>query len=205
VNRRRIDAFLAILARELDLPAKAYLTGAAAGALLGRVRPSVDIDLGLTLRKTSSAGWRSVEEAIERTRRLTGIPASVAEDIDRWGMITLLDYKRSSRPYRRFGKLEVRILAPANWAIGKLTRFLDPDIRDVVEVLRHQRASWKSCVRLWGRALRASPASTAQFQFRRHVEHLIARHGERIWGRPFDPQSAVAAFEKAARVSPRAL
>src|ERR1700742_2343910 len=117
---RRIDAFLATFARELGQPARAYLTGAAAAALWGRVRPSLDVDLGVELTRKTRGGWEPVQQAIDRTTRLTGIAASVAEDIDRWGMITLLDYKRTSRQYRRFGKLEVRLLHPANWAIGKL-------------------------------------------------------------------------------------
>ena len=138
MTRRRIEGFLAILARELKRPARAYVTGAAAAALWGRVRPSVDIDIGLELqgpRGRQAGDWGAVEAAVERTTRLTGIPTNVAEDIDRWGMITLLDYRRSSRRYRRIGALDVRLLHPINWSIGKLTRFLDSDIRDVTAVL----------------------------------------------------------------------
>ena len=111
MTRRRIEDFLAILARELKRPARAYVTGAAAAALWGRVRPSVDIDIGVELvGRRGAVDWQVVEQAVQRTTRLTAIPANVAEDIDRWGMITLLDYRRSSRRYRRFGQLEVRLL-----------------------------------------------------------------------------------------------
>ena len=201
---RRIEQFLATLASELDAPARAYVTGAAAAALWGRVRPSLDVDLGIELkgpaRHNSPTAWESVQHAVERTTRLTGIPANVAEDIDRWGMITLLDYRRSSRLHRRFGTLEVRLLHPANWSIGKLTRYLDPDVRDVVEVFRRQAVAPIRATRTWGRALRASPASTTQFQFRRNVEDFLARRGRSIWGASFDAGTATATFQRAAAI-----
>ena len=200
MTRRRIEHFLATLAAELGRPARAFLTGAAAAALWGRVRPSLDVDLGLEVKEPPAARWEMIQAAIDRTCRLTGIAASVAEDIDRWGMITLLDYKRSSRRYRRFGALEVRLLHPINWSIGKLTRFLDPDIRDVTEVFRRQKVPLRAIATTWGRALRASPASTAQFQFRLHVEHFFRSQGRRIWGAAFDAEEAVRLFERAARI-----
>jgi hypothetical protein len=141
-----------------------------------------------------------VQDAVDRTTRLTGIPANVAEDIDRWGMITLLDYKRSSRRYRRFGDLEVRLLNPVNWSIGKMTRYLDPDVGDIVEVFRRQSVVEVRATRTWGRALRASPASTTQFQFRRNVESFLAQRGRSIWGVRFDAPRAIATFQKAAGV-----
>jgi hypothetical protein len=211
MTRRRIEKFLAVLAGELAVPARAYLTGAAAAALWGRVRPSLDVDLGLELlpgkagtarSARTSNGWDVIQAAVDRTVRLTGIATSAAADIDRWGMITLLDYKRTSRLYRRFGKLEVRLLDPANWAIGKLTRYLDPDVRDVIEVFRKNGVDATRAARLWGRALRASPPSTAQFQFRRNVEDFLRRRGRATWGPPFDAATVLRAFERAALIPP---
>jgi hypothetical protein len=206
MNRRQIDGFFATLGTALGVPARAYLTGAAAAALWGRVRPSIDVDFGLERRGRghTASSWEAFAVAVERTSRLTGIPASVAEDIDRWGMITLLSYRRSSRLYRRFGLLEVRLLHPVNWSIGKLTRYLDPDVRDVTEVFRRQAIGVDRAVDTWGRALRASPASTVQSQFRRNVEHFIATQGRRIWGTAFDRDAALGRFHRAARISPRA-
>jgi hypothetical protein len=201
VTPGQIDRFLRTLAAEVGTPARAYLTGAAAAALWGRVRPSLDVDLGLQLKRGAKADWESIERAVERTTRLTGIPVNIAEDIDRWGMITLLDYRRSSRLYRQFGLLEVRLLHPANWSIGKLTRNLDADIRDVAEVFRRQTVPLTKVASTWGRALRASPASTTQFQFRRNVEHFFHRHGRAIWGASFDPDAAISSFRRASRIA----
>ncbi|MES1205194.1 MAG: hypothetical protein ABUS79_04580 [Pseudomonadota bacterium] len=204
MTRLRIERFLKILAAQIDGPARAYLTGAAAAAVWGRVRPSVDIDLGLewrtATRRHSPGSWEALQRAVDRTTRLTGIPTSVAEDIDRWGMITLLDYKRSSTRFAVFGRLEVRLLNPANWSIGKLTRCLDPDLRDVVEVFRRQDVSWLHVVRTWGKALRVSPASTAQFQFRGNVEDFLRRRGRSAWGPAFDAATATRRFHTAAGI-----
>lgn len=185
MNRRQIDGFLSILARELAVPARAFLTGAAAAALWGRVRPSADIDLGLELRQPrrqrgrdravgsrpldSGDGWTIIQPAVDRTTQLTGIPASVP---------------RSN-----------------SWSIGKLTRALDPDLRDVAEVFRRQEVSWIRAAGLWGRALRASPASTSQYQFRLHVEDFFRKRGKIIWGEKFLPAAAMRRFHSAARIA----
>ncbi len=200
MTRRRIERFLATLAAQLDRPARLYLTGAAAGALLGRVRPSLDIDFGLEVDRRSSISWRVVQEAVDRASRLAGIAASAAEDIDRWGMISLLDYKKRSRRYRQFGRLEVRVLHPLHWSIGKLTRYLDVDIADVVEVFQREAVTAPAAARLWGRARRASPPSTAQFQFRRQVEAFFRNEGRRTWGARFDTDAAVRTFHRAADI-----
>ncbi|MEA2695822.1 MAG: hypothetical protein QOI66_93 [Myxococcales bacterium] len=202
MTRRQIERFLAVLAHELPFAARAYLTGAAAGALYGRVRPSFDIDLGIQLpgRSRSPRSWETVQAAVDRTCSVTNIPANVAEDIDRWGMITLLDYRRSSRLYRHFGRLEVRLLHPLNWSIGKLTRYLDADLGDVIAVFRKQGVAPQMAARIWGRALRASPASTSQFRFRHNVETFFEKHGRLIWGKTFDAAVAIAAFHRASAI-----
>lgn len=196
----RIEKVLALLGQQLPVPARAYLTGAAAGALWGRVRPSLDIDMGLEPRRAGGEQWPAIEAAVERTSRLTGVAISAAADIDRWGMITLLDYRRSSRLFRRLGNLEVRLLDPATWAIGRLIRFLDADVRDVSEVFRRQAVDPLRAARLWGRALRGSPPSTARVQFRRNVEAFLKECGKQAWGAAFDAAAAQRAFNRAAGV-----
>src|SRR3990167_1428697 len=131
MNRLQIDRFFTILDRELNAPARIIVTGAAAGALWGHVRPSLDIDFAIQ----PSAGerkWEHVEFAVEKTKALTGISANYAIDIDRWGAISLLDYRQHTHRYKVFGRLAVHLLDPAYWSIGKLTRYLQPDIDDMV-------------------------------------------------------------------------
>jgi hypothetical protein len=197
---RQIENFFRVFASELAAPATVYLTGACAAALWGGVRPSQDIDFGLRLPPRSKTTWAHVYAAVERSTVATGIPASVAEDIDRWGMITLLDYQATSKSYTTFGKLDVRLLEPAHWAIGKLTRFLEPDIIDIVTVFKRRKVMPLPALDLWGRALRSSPPSTAHYQFRRNVETFVGLHGRAAWGAKFSVATAIAAFHAAAKI-----
>lgn len=198
---RQIDRFFRILASELDRPASVILTGAAAGSVWGHVRPSLDVDFAIRLpARRNRRDWQRVATAVERTTRLTAIQANYAEDIDRWGAISLMDYRRRAIPYRRFGKLDVRLLDPATWSIGKLTRYLDPDVHDLIAVLKRQRVPMARLVRVWGKALRASPPSTTCTQFRKQTEHFLYTYGRTIWGRGFNPTQAIQQFRREARI-----
>ena len=195
-----IERFFKVFAKEIDLPVRVILTGAAAGALLGHVRPSMDIDFCIEPRRRGSTAWMKIEEGVDRTVKLTGIPANYAQDIDRWGQISLLDYRRHTLRYRSFGKVEVRLLDPRYWSIGKLSRYLDPDVQDLVAVLSDRGVSMERLVKVWGEALKRSPPSLARFQFREHAEHFLRTYGRRIWGRGFDPSKAVLRFYRHARI-----
>ncbi len=201
MNKKQIDRFFRFVAQGVNQPVKIILTGAAAGTLLGHVRPSLDIDFGVELIGKSKRGWQEVEEAIARAQKATGISVNYAQDIDRWGSISLLDYRRHLRPYRTFGKLRVTLLDPAYWTIGKMTRFLDSDRRDIAEIISSEGVSPQKLIRLWGRALRRSPRSTASFQFREHVEYFIREHGKSIWGKGFNPERSVQLFQTEAGIS----
>jgi hypothetical protein len=194
-----VERFLKGLSRDLRREAVIYLTGAAAGSLLGNVRPSLDIEFGVETKGGAEA-WRDLEAAVERNRRLTGLAVNFAEDIDRWGQISLLDYKKRAKPFKRFGKLSVKILAPAYWSIGKMTRFLEPDVRDMAAVFKAQGTPWRELVRVWGRAVAASPRSLAQTRFIRQVEQFLGAEGPGIWGKNLDLPRALREFQKNAGI-----
>ena len=202
MTSRMIDRFFRILAREFGRPATIILTGAAAGALLGHVRPSRDIDFGVRLRRRSPRDQEAFQAAVERTVRQTRIQTNYAEDIDRWSSISLLDYRRHTAIHRRFGTLEVRLLDPAYWSIGKLGRYYDLDAHDLVAVLKRRRVPLGRLLTIWAKALRASPLSSAVFQFRMHAEHFLHVHGRAIWGRTFNSERAVTRFHRLARIHP---
>ena len=202
MTRAQIDRFFRVLAEQWGGKGIVMLTGAAAAAIWGHVRPSVDIDFAVQVRRRGRSAWAKLEDAIDRTVRLTGIQANYAEDIDRWGSITLLDYRRHTHPYRRFGPLEIRLLDPAYWSIGKMTRYLDPDVRDMVQVFKRQKVAADRLARLWGKALKRSPRSLALSQFRQQVEHFVRSHGRSIWGREFDAELALRRFYKEAGITP---
>jgi hypothetical protein len=205
MDPRTIDRFFRILAREFGRRTTVIVTGAAAGSLWGHVRPSRDIDFGVELPRRDPPAWDAFQAAVDRTSQQTGIQANYAEDIDRWSSISLLDWRRHTVRHRRFGKLEVRVLDPIYWSIGKLGRYFDLDVHDMVAVLKRKHLPASRVLRVWATALRASPRSTALFQFRTHVEHFLRAYGRTIWGRRFDPGTAIRTFHQAAgiRLAPR--
>ncbi|OGR82418.1 MAG: hypothetical protein A2902_07245 [Elusimicrobia bacterium RIFCSPLOWO2_01_FULL_64_13] len=202
LDRRLIDRFFTVLSGQLDRKARVILTGAAAGNLMGGAHPSIDVDFALRSIGRSSLNWTDVENAVRKTVRITGVNADYAEDIDRWGLISLMDYLKHTRFYRRFGGIRVEVLAPSYWSIGKMNRYLDSDAKDMVRVFKARKVPHAGLERIWGSALKKSPKSAALFDFRRHAEDFFRHHGRAIWGKNFDAEISIARFWKAAGIKP---
>lgn len=200
MDRAQIDRFFRVFSAALDEPATVVLTGAAAGSLWGNIRPSRDVDFAVRPRRESAGVWEKIDRAVAEAVKRTGISADYAKEIDRWGTITLLDYWKTARSYRRFGKLTVRLMDPAHWSIGKLGRYLEPDVADLIDVFSRHKVSFTRLARLWGRALRESPPSSDCFQFRRQAEHFLRAHGRKVWGKGFNSDRAVRLFREAAGI-----
>lgn len=166
--------------------------------LLGGTRPTGDIDFGVVL--ADEERWPGIEADIRAAADEAGVVVQYSTDIDRWSSVAIPAARRRTRPYRRIGKLSVHLLDPGCWAVYKLARYLDADVDDLRSVLRRERLLPLSIARLCGESLRGSPRSTRLFPFRRHVEHFFAAHGPAVWGRRFDPERAIAAFHRAARI-----
>jgi hypothetical protein len=184
MKARDIDLFFEDLSRRIDRPVRVLLTGGAAGILQGMKRATFDIDFEIRLKTTGKAfaadAWERLHRAIDETARATGITPQYAEDIAGWSLIAL-PAKRSSL-YRKFAGVEVRILEPALWAVGKLTRYLSTDVQDLRTVLKHTATDPKVAVRTWGTALGKSPASSSQTTFRKQVEAFLDQYAREIWG-----------------------
>lgn len=195
MNKKQIERYFKTLSKIYPRKCRVILTGAAAGALYGRVRATMDIDFS-----AETADWEHFSKAVEQTSLRTGITAQYAEDIDRWSPITLMDYKKRTFIYGWFGPVEVRLMEPSYWAIGKLSRYLDPDIGDLIKVFKKTRTPWREVASVTGRALRKSPKSTACFLFKRQTEDFFKRFGKKIWGRAFDAKEAISLFYQRAGV-----
>jgi hypothetical protein len=141
VDRQQIDRFFRILDAGFQKDAGIILTGAAAGAILGSERPSIDIDFAVDIKNPGASGWEEFDAAVRKAVAETGIQANYAEDIDRWGMITLLDYRNSTRLLKKYRHITLSVLKPEIWSIGKVTRFLDPDIKDMIQVFSRTKIS----------------------------------------------------------------
>ena len=197
-----IDLFFVALDRGLSRPARVIVTGAAAGAIYGNVRQSADIDFEIRLRgkgrRRDPTRDEILGDLIQEISSRLGMAANYSDDISHWSMIDYLNYRQTALPYRKIGQIEVRLMAPEYWTIGKMTRFLEIDIKDIIQVIKKKRLSAGRLVSLWARALRSSPLSLAKGQFRRNVEYFLNLHGKKLWGKGFDKRKAVADFRKSA-------
>lgn len=200
MNKRQIDNYFELLNENLsDVKGavKIILTGAAAGNLMGSVRPSLDIDFAFLCDKKN---FEKLDSAIKRTCELTGIPANYSEDIDRWSQITLMDYKHHTISYKKFGRVNVHILSPSYWTIGKIDRYLDIDVNDLIKVLKNRYVSPLALSQLWGKALKESPRSSELFVFKLHVEHFFKTYGGTIWEDKFSAEQCIKKFWESAGV-----
>jgi hypothetical protein len=201
-----IHRFFEELGRRIDRPVTVLLTGGAAGILQGVKRATLDIDFEIRLRRAAAGSdsgdrWESVQRAIEDASRATGITAQYDEDIDKWSSIALPS--KRSRFYRRFGKVEVRILEPGLWAVGKLTRYLSSDIQDLRIVLKGAGITASAAVKLWGAALGISPASSSHITFRKQVESFLDQYAREVWGRNTDSAGLKRLFLESAQKARR--
>jgi hypothetical protein len=195
---RDIERFFEELDRRVKKPLQILLTGGAAGILQGVERATLDIDFEMSRRnRGGKEDWESIQKAIQDTARATGITPEYAEDIDRWSAIALPS--KSSHLYRKIGKIEVRILDPGLWAIGKLTRYISSDIQDLRDVLKFAKTDARLLTRLWGKALGMSPPSTSQAAFRKQVEAFLDDYAHEIWGPKVDPEELKRVFLQSAQ------
>lgn len=201
MKKALIHRFFKELDRELANPAEIILTGAAAGSLLGVIRPSMDLDFEIRTRSGKKLEDRlELRDAIQRVSERVGIAVNYSEDIGHWSMIDLLDYRKTAIPYREMRKLHLKIMAPAHWTIGKMGRFLEVDIRDVFRMIKRKKLKWEHLIPLWGEALHSSLLSLNLGDFRRNVTYFIRRYGKQAWGRQFDVEKGVALFERSSRL-----
>jgi hypothetical protein len=202
MRKNIIDLFFRELDRRLAKPASVILTGAAAGGIYGNIRPSADIDFEIRLKskRRGDSDEQRLQALIAEITSSLGIAANYSDNIGHWSMIDYLNYRQTALRYKKIGRMDIRLLAPEYWTIGKMTRFLEIDIDDMVKVIRKRTLRAAPLIDLWARALRASPLSLAKGRFRRNVEYFLLRYGKRLWGKSFDAEKAIHQFRRAARI-----
>lgn len=187
MTEKTIRLYFKELDRRLEASAEIILVGAAAGSLMGHIRPSLDLDFEIRLKKSASAVVRRrLDRAVREAASSIGIAVNYSEDISHWSMVDYLDYRKTAAPYRRIGKLNVKLIAPEYWTIGKMTRFLELDIRDMIKVIRKKKLKPERLARLWSRAMRTSQLSLELGQFKQHVVHFFKKYGKKLWGQSFN-------------------
>jgi hypothetical protein len=202
MNIDQIDNFFKQLNAQLQIPCEIILTGASAGMLMGHIRPSIDIDF--EIRPKSAKGQSKFESSGEKIiKQLCSelqIAANYSGDISRWGEVSYLDYRKTAQPYKKFGLLKVKIIAPAYWTIGKMTRYLDQDIRDMVEILSKHSIKPPEIISIWVRALQESDLSLTLSQFKEHVRNFLKQNSGIIWKGKYSSEKLIQQFNQALQI-----
>lgn len=196
MNQRQIDLFFKTLDRELGLKGIVIVTGASAGSIMGHIRPSFDIDFEIRLSKKSAAVKTKLEPAIDRAGKVAGVAVNYSENIGGWSRINYLDYRKTALPYKKIGKIEVKLIAPEYWTIGKMARFLALDIQDMIKIIKKKKIKPEALLRIWTKAIRASDLSLELGQFRDHVIYFLKHYGKKIWGRQTDTEQLIHQFQR---------
>lgn len=176
-----LNRFFDALARRWHHPTTVILVGGAASFVFGGVRPTQDIDFEVRL-KDPTASWETFDAAVQAARDETAIHVQYSESVERWSQLAFLDYRKHTRPFKRFGALDVRVLDPLYWSIGKIGRYWDQDIKDLIAVFQRHHTDPVALATLWHEVLRRSPKSTQLASVRRQALHFFETHGPRIWG-----------------------
>lgn len=185
MQKRQIDFFFRELDKALNIKAQVILLGASAGSLMGHIRPSVDIDFEIRpARKVKDK--KDFQEKIMQVSRKAGVAVNFSEDVGHWSMVDYLDYRKTALPYKIFGKLNVKLIAPEYWTIGKMARYYALDAKDMAAIIRKQNLRPLPLVRLWKRAVDSSDLSLELGQFKKHAEHFLKTYGRKLWGKEFE-------------------
>lgn len=198
-----VDDFFSELNKELAHPLKIILTGAMAGMVLGCIRPSMDIDFEIefsSMDEPRAINLQQVQATIDKVSKKLNLPAQYAENIQGWSQISFLDYRETSLSYKQFGKIEVRVLSPEIWTIGKMSRYIELDKMDVAFILKKRLISWEAIIAVWAKALKNSPLSDKSGEFKEHVLDFLQSEGKKIWGKSFVPAEAITQFKSQAGI-----
>ncbi|HTB23144.1 MAG TPA: DUF6036 family nucleotidyltransferase [bacterium] len=191
---KEADAYFKALSKEVQTPLVLVLTGGIAAGIMAAERATDDIDFAIL--RYARKSLPEIEALLQRLAEKRGILIQYSSDIGRWSSVSFLDWKKHSRPYTRQGFLEVRVLDPYYWSIGKITRGTDRDLKDLEAVIRRQTLDWKKLAALWAKALRKSPPSTALFNVRKQMEGFLVDAQGGIFNGDYDSDEAVAYFRK---------
>ena len=188
-----LDRFFEALARHWPHPARLLLIGGGAALILGGERPTHDVDFEVHLTHPAKE-WEAFERAVQAARQDSGWAAQFSETIERWSQMSWLDYQRHTKPYRTFRRIEVRVLEPAYWSLGKIGRYLNTDEQDLVAVFTKTQPDPLDVAQVWAQSLRDSPRSTQLALMRRQAIYFFTTYGQRIWGKEFPQGRVLAVF-----------
>lgn len=175
-DKRDIELFFKGLSEFITEDIYIYLLGGCALIILGASRATQDIDF--EIRGAS-------DKTIERIQQFCNdknILVNFSEDAGMWGMISINNNRNTALPYSDFGKINVRILDPLDMSIGKIERFTDIDVQDVIFLIKKFSMKPEELLTVWAKALNKSTKSEKVFLFRKQVESFIKTYSKKLWG-----------------------
>ena len=187
-----IDIFFEHVDQRVEQPLDVRLLGGAAGLIYGNARPTEDIDFEIGSSENDDRLVAAFKYAEEKTR----IRAEYSKDVDHWSMISFGDYREHMRPYKKIGKVSIVLLAPEHWSIGKVARFYDTDVGDMIAVFKAQKTDLAALLQVWKGAMSKSPLSSSLFQFKQQVCRFVELHGPAIWQAQSDTEQLLDKFQK---------
>lgn len=124
-----LESFLARVGERITYPVRINLLGGSGLILLGHHRPTVDIDF---------EGEEEVRDELREVLATVAAEMQVEIEAVPIGRFIPLPKGASSRsiPFGVIGNLEVFVFDPYSIALSKLDRGFDPDIEDVVFLIR---------------------------------------------------------------------
>lgn len=185
MKKKQIDYFFRELDKELGLKAEVILIGASAGSLMGHIRPSVDIDFEIRCAK-KNINKEQLAQKIQKTAEKASVAAQYSEDVSHWSMISYLDYRKTALPYKKFGKLNVKLIAPEYWTIGKMARYHVMDTDDIATIIKLKKIKPDSLLKVWKRAIDSSDLCLELGHFKKHAIDFLKTRGRKLWGKNFD-------------------
>ncbi len=194
MNQNDLDIFFTELDKSLQIACSIILTGASAGMLMGHIRPSLDIDFEITPLKTSDKHLLadSLPKAINTATKVMPVAVDYSGDISHWSQISYLDYRTTAQSYKKIGLLDINIIAPEYWTIGKMTRFVAQDIEDIKVIITSKNIQPIPLINLWAQALTSSELSLTCSAFKRNVNNFINAFSKELWKKP--PQDLIKHF-----------
>lgn len=189
---RKILSFFKRLDHRLNRAAEVIIVGASAGSLMGHVRPSFDIDF--EIRVKGKGARAALEAAVKSASEEAGVAVNYSENIGGRSMVSYLNYRKTAAFYRQVGKLRLKLIAPEYWTIGKMTRFLELDIQDMLKIIRRKKIQPGKLIKIWAAAVNASDLSLELGQFRDHVVYFLKKYSRRLWGQNTDAEKWTRLF-----------
>jgi hypothetical protein len=194
MNLEQAEAYFTELGKRVPTHTVIVLTGGIAASILADARTTDDIDFALI--KPLTEQWDQVAELLNKLAKKHGIDIYFSEDMDRWSSVTLLDWKKHTTMHRKIGPLDVRILDPLYFSIGKIARSTDRDREDIKNVFKAQKVRWPQVLKLWAEALKKSPRSVVIPRAKRQMEEFLQDFGAEIWGKSFSAEEAINSFRQ---------